>query len=794
MIPLCLNASHFTGGEIYFDHLGGTTYLIRLDYYYDCTSSYSLPNSLPVHIRSNTCTDIVLPVNLEATYPKVVSTACPGIPTTCSGGTVYGIMHYRYSAAVNLGCNAADWIVSFEHCCRNPGITNLATINAPFYIETTLDNTSFQTNSSNRAALVPFFNICQNKMTNLNLGAIDPDGDSLSYHLIAPREDSITNVVYSGGYSPSSPFGTGQFISLNTFTGDISILCSTTEVIAIAIEIKEYRNGVYLGHTVREVQVGVITCGPNNNPLLSGINGSPYSNLSMDTTVVAGDTVSFNIYSSDPDPGSTLDMSWNPMTFPAPIFSISGNNTSNPIGTFTWVTSCSDASPSPHCFSVNLKDDFCPVNGLEKRTFCIYVNTAPDITFLNDSLVCSSDTNIQLIANYPGGQWTSQCMSPVDSLGLFDISNTSGPCTFYYEVNTNCVNHKDSGNIKVIELVLDSVNSSWNSCLDSCSGLIKIQAHASDGSGISYAWSNGQNVAQITNLCKGKYIVTINNSKGCSLIDTLDASMPNPLIIHTEQDQYFCEPSQTRTTIQVDSSNGGILYYVWNGDTSTSTNFFAFDSDTMLYAYVVDAYDCKSNIDSVAIYINQPTSNFKVQNEIMPTYNDPIHLINLNNDGIVYWSWTMIGEHGTEYIGSDSSIVLDLTSLGINRYSGLVQEKEIYLFVSDFAGCDHDTVIRIRYLDQDELFIPNAFTPDRDGLNDTYGPTSKYNMSEYSFTIFDRWGELIFRSSLIEDRWDGTYLGDKMAQGNYLWKLKYTLEHKDEPTERIGDVRLLRKR
>ena len=73
------------------------------------------------------------------------------------------------------------------------------------------------------------------------------------------------------------------------------------------------------------------------------------------------------------------------------------------------------------------------------------------------------------------------------------------------------------------------------------------------------------------------------------------------------------------------------------------------------------------------------------------------------------------------------------------------------------------------------LYIPNAFTPNGDGLNETFGPVGQ-RVDYYSMVIFNRWGQLIFESNDINDQWDGTYKGERVQTDTYVYKIFATGE------------------
>jgi gliding motility-associated-like protein len=70
------------------------------------------------------------------------------------------------------------------------------------------------------------------------------------------------------------------------------------------------------------------------------------------------------------------------------------------------------------------------------------------------------------------------------------------------------------------------------------------------------------------------------------------------------------------------------------------------------------------------------------------------------------------------------------------------------------------------------LYVPNAFTPNGDGMNDFFGAKGG-NFATFELLIFNRWGELIFEGQHIDDWWDGKYKGELVQDGVYVWKIRY---------------------
>ena len=70
------------------------------------------------------------------------------------------------------------------------------------------------------------------------------------------------------------------------------------------------------------------------------------------------------------------------------------------------------------------------------------------------------------------------------------------------------------------------------------------------------------------------------------------------------------------------------------------------------------------------------------------------------------------------------------------------------------------------------IYVPNAFTPDYDGLNDVFMPKGE-GITSYDLKIFTRWGQMIFELEDINKGWDGTVNGNPVQEGIYVWGLDY---------------------
>jgi gliding motility-associated-like protein len=99
------------------------------------------------------------------------------------------------------------------------------------------------------------------------------------------------------------------------------------------------------------------------------------------------------------------------------------------------------------------------------------------------------------------------------------------------------------------------------------------------------------------------------------------------------------------------------------------------------------------------------------------------------------------------------------------------------------CDCDNTQTCKIE--------LPNAFTPNGDGLNDTFAPVTLCQFKNYEFKIFNRLGNLVFDSNDIRDAWKGVFKDYPLATDVYVWFLK-TTGLNGKVTQQSGEVTLIR--
>lgn len=204
------------------------------------------------------------------------------------------------------------------------------------------------------------------------------------------------------------------------------------------------------------------------------------------------------------------------------------------------------------------------------------------------------------------------------------------------------------------------------------------------------------------------------------------------------------------------SGNNGEVSYQWSGPNGYSSQYYELifnqinsDQAGTYTLLVEDTMKCNKSQSVDIIIIPSPEIAFS-ENDTL--WVDPGFELEAGF-GVEFYQWNT-GEN-TE------SILIDTTGI----YS---------VEVTSYEGCKSSDTVQILWGGL-PFFIPNAFTPNGDGLNDTFGAIPKYDyINKYHISIFNRWGQMIFESTDINNGWDGTYKGTSCMMGSYVYRIVYS--------------------
>ncbi len=320
------SATHLRAGEITYKLINSLTYEVTLTTYTDISMGNADDMGANLDFGDGT--------NSDATRSNG-----PGNMGEIFNNTTYkkNIYVFNHSYAT-----AGKYTISFTKENRNAGVLNMdQSVQTPFYVETFLIiNPFIDFNSSPRLMQPPIDFGGLNKLFVHNPGADDPDGDSLSYELVACRKGVGIEVDNYRFPTPNNGFATQSF-TIDSIRGDVIWRNpNTIGLFNIAILITEWRylpaqnRYIKIGSVVRDMQIEIKDT--RNNP--------PVLQLPNDTCVLAGTFLNTVITATDADSDEIT------MTATSRIFSLPSPNTgvfnqpSQGIGfvtePFSWATSC----------------------------------------------------------------------------------------------------------------------------------------------------------------------------------------------------------------------------------------------------------------------------------------------------------------------------------------------------------------------------------------------------------------------------------------------------------------------
>ncbi|MFT5599889.1 MAG: gliding motility-associated-like protein, partial [Flavobacteriales bacterium] len=143
------------------------------------------------------------------------------------------------------------------------------------------------------------------------------------------------------------------------------------------------------------------------------------------------------------------------------------------------------------------------------------------------------------------------------------------------------------------------------------------------------------------------------------------------------------------------------------------------------------------------------------------------------------------------YSTGDTTIVSEADFIHFYENEGVYELTQL---VTNQFGCQDSTSFNVYVNERQTVFVPNSFTPgDPDGINDYFGPVARAILDvDYEFLIFNRWGELLFFSSVYGENWDGTHQGQLVPRDSYVWKLSYRFENSSLIQTQMGHVIVVR--
>ena len=404
------------------------------------------------------------------------------------------------------------------------------------------------------------------------------------------------------------------------------------------------------------------------------------------------------------------------------------------------------------------------VNNCKDTTQATLTHYEPPVVTVNNDTICVGDSAAVFTASSPTAtkySWSEngQGNQPTAS------GTTAGNYTVIVEDINTC---KDTatGILWVDTLPVVVVNDTVI-----CSDVTSILLTAYSATAVGYEWGGlgSGTTSSISVSDAGSYTVMVTDENGCKQQDdALVQTVQQPEPFDIEGDLFACEGEEIDLSADVNTQ-----FITWNTN-ETTENITV--TTTGVYSVVVAnqafGITCSDSASFTATFLPYPEQPGIKDFTNCFEYNNPF-MIDIPTDADVAWDGFENRADSTLLVTKDGTYYADL---------------------SIYPQCSITVSVDVEDFCPMTFYVPNAFTPNKDGVNETFEP-KMYNIVSYKIIIYNRWGERIFTSTNPENQWDGTYQNKEVQQDVYVYKIIYSGYGEDQSIDKkqlVGTVTLIR--
>ncbi len=684
--------------------------------------------------------------------------------------------------------------------CQGESITLDASVPGATYLWSTGATTPTLTvNSANTYSVQVFQGICTvsdivqvgvNPVPTLELGADQ---------VICEGASTILNATYpgatyawsNGATSPTltvSTSGTyGVTIDLNgcTVQDEVTITVLSPDAVDLGPDTQ-----LCAGETIT-LDAGIAggaytwSTGASSSTITTGTAGTYWVNVAQGACAVS-DTIVIAVV----DPG-VLDLGEDATLCDGETLLLDGTLTG---ATYLWEDGTTDATRSisgPGTYTLVANVQGCEV----EDAITVAFNPVPEVDLGPNVSLCPGE-EIVLQSTTQGATYLWNNGSTADAI----VVNSTGTYTLTVTLN-NCAN-SDAVNVTVVQGPVLELGADTTLCEGQQLTIDLAQP------GATFLWNDGITTAQRSITTNGSYNVTVTRN-GCTKSDTIVVQFFDPAVVDLGPDQRLC-PGETSTlvaTVDADllwsnGSTGGSITVASAGTywvQASNNGCVVRDSVRVSYVPLVGpvlpplSVGCAGDTITLQVVTNgasalwsdgstsdtlrvTDTGNYTVQLELEGCTALAIARVELLPLTINLPAWSDSTYCPGEDLRLDAEVPFAsyIWSTGHNGPVLLIPEVGNY-WVTVTTPCA--SAERSMFISEGEcaplVNIPNAFTPDGDGINDVFFVSLSAVPLNLQLSIFNRWGELIFESSDPLAQWDGTYQGRPAPQGVYAYQFTY---------------------
>ena len=303
------------------------------------------------------------------------------------------------------------------------------------------------------------------------------------------------------------------------------------------------------------------------------------------------------------------------------------------------------------------------------------------------------------------------------------------------------------------------------SCIGVCDGRIAVTANGGTPS-YSYRWNTGYDMPEITELCANTYNLTVTDANGCTANRSFSIIQPSEMSATATATNVTCYGSNDgKISVTVSGGTAPYSYALNEFMSGSTTNSNLTDLSAGHHTiFIADARNCTTRAEAT---IGTP-ERLAAEYEIVKTSCKEA------TDGEIHV--TAQGGHPPYYLTTET---INNQPIADNPSITGLRSGTYHLIITDESGCSYSMKnIRIPENQNECIHVPNVFTPNDDGINDTWEITHIDMYPDAKIFVFNRWGQKMFEGDGTSEYWNGEYRGNKVPAGTYFYVVELGDGHK----------------
>lgn len=394
----------------------------------------------------------------------------------------------------------------------------------------------------------------------------------------------------------------------------------------------------------------------------------------------------------------------------------------------------------------------------------IRVDTLVKIVFNHPQWYCFKDSQFALTAIPSKGSWSGNGI--VDSTFNPAVAG-EGRHRIFYQVQQGACTNNDSQSMDVnsrLKIILSPKSDS------ACYGkILTFDAIANGGLIANYSlkWSHGQTGNKTFYIANqgGRLIGTVRDGCSDDAQDTANIYVhPRVWSITTVSDT-VCRGLKGWALLKL--GNGNPAKRTWAHDLGYMADTLHAFADNLYRVTIRDEITgCQTDTTIEIPGYKAIQAGFSIQKQSQGDCLSPL------DETALFINQSSGGTKGQWFWGDETQTPFSPSINPTHQYNGLLPNYKVMLAIQNEGGCADTVIKNICYHDTVILYLPTAFTPNGDGINDAFQPDI-YGSSDYRLMILNRWGEIVYESKDKKILWDGTKNNQDCPEGVYAVILEY---------------------